>query len=841
MKQWFHSHEKAVYRIVNAGLLICMVLFGAERFLGIGELSGEHFIVALIVLGILAAGNYMTMRGRILSLFVLLLLLCAGTASGAAGGPAFWKSFFLWLVGKDAAPRKWITGYGLLQTALFAAGCYLAEIFFEKMPAVKTGAAVFLLGVLVFCLLSRQELNQSGIAFILCFLLLTWEEWVQKHWGKKRVKESGFQAHTFWILPFLSLYLVLLLVMPAPEEPYDWMWVKTVYRQLKESFHTYTQNIKWGNREGFGMAFTGFSREGALGGDLREDAREIMRVQVRPSSMEYLYLTGTVYDTFDGRGWSQTRQSDINTVFMDTAQTLYAVKAYDRHYRTDYLKEMKVSIRYEDFSTGYVFAPLKVWDFEEGDSGSGARKSGQEVSLDDICGDGTLRWDGQKGYGTEYEIRYYRMNAGQPQFDLFLEEAGKTEGVNEPVWAEIMRECEGYNGQTFTFQDREDYRKTVYELYLGAADLGEEDLSEEVGNYLGEILEDAETDVEKLSALESALSRLTYTLTPGELPESVKDAGDFLDYFLLESRQGYCTYFATAFVLLARAEGIPARYVQGYCVPIGEQGEAAVYSNMAHAWPEAYLEGVGWIPFEPTPGYGSRRYDSWKLQQTAGSVSADEDAPEEAGPGSDPGTGVTEDVGKADQAEEADPGTEIAPGFSWGMSGYTALAVLLVCWILLMFENALGKYRYGKMNPEKRLKLEVYQNLRVLSCFGLEREEWETLEEFRGRAVHLLGRYENGGAGLPDRSEEGKAVHLPGRFEKGKAVHLPERYGEERELSIRFMEDYERVVYGGQPAGEDMIKETMKEREGLLELLKRERRWVWFYCRIRLYLRRYRG
>ena len=499
MAGWFHSHEKAAYRTINTGLLICMVLFGAKQFLGIGVPGVAHFIVAIIVVGGLTAVNHMTVRGRGFCLSILFIIFCAGVAAGSVENPAYWKSFFLWLTGRGTVPREWATGYGLLQTALIAAGCYLVQIFFEKMPGLKMGAAAILLGILIFCLLARRELSHFGMAFIICFLLLVWAEWVQEHWEKKRVKDRGFQAHTFWILPFMTLYLLLLIIVPAPKDPYDWTWAKTVYHQIRDSFHACTQNIKWGNKEGFGMAFTGFSREGDLGGDLQEDAREIMRVRIQPSSEGYLYLTGTVYDTFDGREWSQMQQGYAGAVFLDTAQTLYAVRDYDRHYQSDYMKEVKVSIRYEDFNTGYVFAPLKVWDLASGDSNRRVfGQRGQVKDPDDTVGDGILRWNGQKGYGTEYELRYFRMNAGQPQFDLFLETAGKTDEINRAVWNEVMRESETHSGQVFTIQNREDYRRAVYELYLGDTGLREMSLSEELKSYLEEILEGTETDVGQL-------------------------------------------------------------------------------------------------------------------------------------------------------------------------------------------------------------------------------------------------------------------------------------------------------------------------------------------------------
>ena len=156
------------------------------------------------------------------------------------------------------------------------------------------------------------------------------------------------------------------------------------------------------------------------------------------------------------------------------------------------------------------------------------------------------------------------------------------------------------------------------------------------------------------------------------------------------------------------------------------------------------------------------------------------------------------------------------------------MAVLTVCGVLLVFDNLLGRYRYGKLDWEMRLKMEVFRNLKVLSCFGLEREEWETLEEFRERA---------GGLGTVCG---GKRQSLAGE-EIGKRNILSVGSRREKEaLPLRFTEDYEGVVYGGKSAGASMIKEAAREREELLQLLKQRRKWIWLYCRVRLYLGRYR-
>ena len=75
---------------------------------------------------------------------------------------------------------------------------------------------------------------------------------------------------------------------------------------------------------------------------------------------------------------------------------------------------------------------------------------------------------------------------------------------------------------------------------------------------------------------------------------------DFVSYFLLDSREGYCSYFASAMAVLCRAAGLPARYVEGYSL-YAAPGESVVLTGEdAHAWVEVYFNGVGWLTFDPT-------------------------------------------------------------------------------------------------------------------------------------------------------------------------------------------------------------------------------------------------
>ncbi|MBV9596653.1 MAG: DUF4129 domain-containing protein [Chloroflexi bacterium] len=84
--------------------------------------------------------------------------------------------------------------------------------------------------------------------------------------------------------------------------------------------------------------------------------------------------------------------------------------------------------------------------------------------------------------------------------------------------------------------------------------------------------------------------------------DSVPTDQDWIDYFLFESRQGYCDYFATAMTVMLRAEGVPARVASGFAPGDFDPntGVSIVRENHAHSWVEAYFPRYGWITFEPS-------------------------------------------------------------------------------------------------------------------------------------------------------------------------------------------------------------------------------------------------
>jgi len=98
-----------------------------------------------------------------------------------------------------------------------------------------------------------------------------------------------------------------------------------------------------------------------------------------------------------------------------------------------------------------------------------------------------------------------------------------------------------------------------------------------------------------------------YTLSPPTLPKR-----NSIDTFWFDSRRGFCAHYAGAFVFAMRSVGIPARLVGGYLGgevnPIG--GYLVVRQYDAHGWAEVWIEGEGWIRFDPTSAVAPNRIES---------------------------------------------------------------------------------------------------------------------------------------------------------------------------------------------------------------------------------------
>ena len=121
------------------------------------------------------------------------------------------------------------------------------------------------------------------------------------------------------------------------------------------------------------------------------------------------------------------------------------------------------------------------------------------------------------------------------------------------------------------------------------------DLAEEVtGQY--------DNPYDQARALEQFLRQYPYTLDV-ELPPEGRDP---VDFFLFELQKGYCDYYASAMVVMARSLGLPARLGVGFLAqPPDENGVQTIRQINGHSWAEIYFAGYGWVEFEPTAAFPS--------------------------------------------------------------------------------------------------------------------------------------------------------------------------------------------------------------------------------------------
>ncbi len=156
----------------------------------------------------------------------------------------------------------------------------------------------------------------------------------------------------------------------------------------------------------------------------------------------------------------------------------------------------------------------------------------------------------------------------------------------------------------------EDYVKTQY--------LTVPEGLESVEKIAVQIVTSLEEETDHLATAEAVAEWLaantTYSLCPPVLEQGV----DPIEYFLSTGKTGYCMHYAGAAAMLLRELGVPARYASGYLVEAEQfetvngsdavlaeklQFEAVVLDDRAHAWVEIYLDTIGWVPVEVTPGY----------------------------------------------------------------------------------------------------------------------------------------------------------------------------------------------------------------------------------------------
>ena len=706
------------------------------------------FLYALFILGICVVIKHWKSRIKYIIPGVLIVL----AAGVILTRPAEERGDFLW-------DQRWLLLLALTVVFTF----FIGWIMTESKAALRIVSALIFIALILSMIFITPD--KTAVAFALFLLVLYAVDEVQLHW-----KKSGFpdkRAHVVFIAPFIIILGLFVYFSPAPEEPYDWNFAVKIWDIV-------TDAAKWiGGLFGSGddyKAVIGFSDGDSYWGDLSDSDKMMMTLIENKKSGAVIYLRGKVMDSFDGRNWTNEYSDENVDALMDSLETYCAVNSYDPGYFGNYLRRAELKLKYEDFSTNYIFVPLKsVLRQDRVDKEEYFGNGGNLIAKDKLT------------YGSEYTLSFFRLNLDDDVFRVFLSDVkpitvGNWETMRARYGSQVLAGEKMKTGDASTdtsYVAYQNYRKRMKEHYLS-----EVELSGGVKKYLNSITAGAKTDYEKLCRIESVLGKMKYTTSPGGLSEDVTTPGEFLDDFLLKKREGYCSYYCTAFVLLARSLGMPARYVQGFRVPTKDGNTVEVKSDMSHAWPEVYIDGAGWIPFEPTPG--KKKKVSWKTQNKqeytwteteSEQKQQDIDVPEPEVPETD---------------EESEDVTDI-------ISPYLILiiaGIIVVLFIIIIIaDRVMAAAGYRRLDVAGRFRVTCKRNLAILGYLGYSIGQGETLEEFYNRV-----------------SEELDSSYLG------------------------FIREIERVIYAEKPVVPGMLSCALDNGDALMSYLKetKGKRYLWY-------------
>ena len=590
----------------------------------------------------------------------------------------------------------------IFQELCLAVACFvLSEILGHFRPARNVLAIAGCLSLPALMILGK-EVEKLSVLAIFLYALLCLADLVQR----RSVKEGDTdpKKHLVFVSPFLIVIFAVAAPIKAPDEPYSWPVTRRLYSIVKEAIVVLIDDLFPGNSWDSDTPVIGFSDRGDLGGDLSHTSHTVMTLKSNAINDARIYLGGRSFDSFSGQGWTKASSTTLDERGLDTIETMSAVLDWQDGAPTDdMMKAVSLWVEHTHIRSSCVFSPVKILSCKG--------KVGNKA----IAANGELHFESDEDDWNPYCDIYYRINRNNPFFEEMLSSAHE---VTEESWQAALQECRITDTQGYSYSDYLAYRNRIRETYLPQTEL-----SPKLRAYMDEQLAGAESDYDKLMRIQELLRGFRYTERPGDLPASITSASDYLDYFMLEKREGYCSYFATAFVLLARSYGIPARYVQGFSVPMGRLNETEVGSESAHAWPEVYLDGIGWIVFEPTPGY-----DNMVRWQTKAEKQEKEEARKE-------GQGYYHnDEGDSDPTLADDPAAE-EEGFRlrWYQIVIPLAAGIGFALMVYAADRALKKRRYRKLNERDKCIWICKRYLQFLKRKGAGLQPQETLEEYAER------------------------------------------------------------------------------------------------------------
>lgn len=554
----------------------------------------------MVILKVLDHNRHQPVLYIVMAIVLIVSIVLAAKDMGELEGMV--KEYSLWWQDRgNIAPMKY--SYSLFTFFLLLLGCSLPIYLMQRWNVTRK----VICGIISLCLLvliARQEVvSKLAITCFLCYLLQEVEEWLVARY----VVHKNHEQVIPFLYPIFILMILALLCIPISSEPIQWRGIKSVLSSVRQLGQSVVDAVRETLDESYGeysVKITGFSETSNLGGDIDKDDQIVMHLTMDKRFSERVYLFGNGKNVYENNSWSEAFGSDSiydkEEYQLDYIEFLYALYRYDSFTNSgDWMGKVRINITYDSIYTRSIFLPLKSKLLEKDGSGLGLQEDEYNVKM-----------TGLQGEDFSYYIDALALNYGGEEFQSFVRSQEGYWYGNDIEKIQAMEETlrKEYIGLYIKIPNniQEVLEKRRESIYSNFTKVGE-DVPERVTNLALEITKNCTTQYEKLKAIEQYLTQYTYTLTPGEVPKN----RELVDYFLFDSQEGYCTYFATAMAVMGREVGIPTRYMQGFSVPTKKE-EMVVTNEEAHAWVDAYIDGIGWLSFEPTASYSEGFYTGWK-------------------------------------------------------------------------------------------------------------------------------------------------------------------------------------------------------------------------------------
>ena len=604
----------------------------------------------------------------------------------------------------DKSEDHWAVIWTVI-TLLIAVGLSAVSFLVAQIRAVKIITAVGLFAFLAVSMLLRYYVTRFEMWLSLIIILSVLAEEIQRLFRRNETFEREKYLAFLW--PFIFALSLSVSVIKAPSHPYDWDLFIRIYERAKEFTIEMREKLFYSRSEDYNGDMIGFSDDARIGGDVGVRAEEIMSISTAKRTNQTIYLTGKIFSDFNGREWLPAKTFNDKERTIDSLIAVCSAQMYGQSNSNDYVRLENMDITFLPFSSKYVFAPSKY----------------VYISVDNknyfpVEKEGALFFDKTQIINATYRVLYANINYNPAAIE---EVTSGQKKPNETDWEKALLAYASTLDEDLSFDKMKEYKAFVKKQYSGDVKV-----SEEIAESLEKISEPGGTDFERLKILEATLKAMTYTDSPGRLPAKVTDDKSFLDYFLTESQQGYCVHYATTFCLMARAMGYPARYVQGYMVPVTQSNDTRVNSAMAHAWPEVWLEGLGWVSFEPTPGHGGGD-GGWMTSAEKDEAFSDYLKEEHTYPYETVGEEEYFELEKAEEEPEQS-------GLEWYVYVIPLVSFVIFAALFILVDTLILGRRLKKAPSSEKAYILSRRNLKMLEYLGYTRESGETLSEL-GRRI----------------------------------------------------------------------------------------------------------